>query len=70
MEHANNKPTQISGLMVTGVLLLLFYIVSILLSGAKPVFLLTDIAVFVLIIGVAALIRYSSKKEHLRDSWL
>ncbi|MDH5694786.1 MAG: ABC transporter permease [Gammaproteobacteria bacterium] len=40
------------------------------LSGAKPVFLLTDIAVFVLIIGVAALIRYSSKKEHLRDSWL
>lgn len=56
-------------LMLSPVLVVLSWGVGIAYSGAKPVFLWTDILVYLLILSISLFAISSLDKEHLRDPW-
>ena len=56
-------------LILSPFIIIAAWVLGTLLSDAKPVFLWTDVLVYILVITICLFTISSSKKEHLRDPW-
>ena len=54
---------------ITPVLLIVAYIAGMLIIGAKPVLLWTDVLIYILVLSISLFVVYASGKEHFRVPW-